>query len=543
MATAETDPNGYFLLQIGDQVYRCEIYIYNQINGYKPFLLQQLQVHSFSIQESLLTWITQGWIVINNDFEIMERGAPATSRPGYDKPIDPTYVFRADGRNRISFRIYPVNKKLEENEEEYRKNWEICYDFVIYDVEDVPTGNNQKKQRKFYFWDERYQLFSERNIEYSSVYTANKSVGLDYSNLTDKQKAANPSDVLKDIIKTASKNPPIITNTTNDDILKVGFKDGGSIDNPTEPVYNIDEKNWDAGLAGNKILFTSPANFTAVDDINYVLDFCVSKDNGPVFLEFGRTTNDKTWKLLSLSQIFENSDINQVERLFIADSVTYESQATTSPSLQRASIESDTVYDSKNFTSSRASKITNYRFSPMVSIDDFKIRNLPIHSYDFSTGAFNINFSNNSVKALKKAMEEHAQKGLYSFKNSLGEAQIKINLNQTKTKGINLENNFLPQTFFPKNYGQITMMRDLLFLSDAISFDVQGLTVRTPGKFVNIDRIGSTAHVNPFDNRFLGQWLITKVNHVFTQKSYTNEIVAVKVDSYDKLWDVVENKY
>lgn len=557
-----SDSQNSSIVKIRDQYFYIEIYLYNQIEGSVPFQVPFLLVDSFSIQETLMNWINQGWIILNEDFEVIERGS--TETVAYDKgnsitfeAIKAPYIFRTDGRNKISFRLYPKKSNDSNiNSNDFPKeNWEICYDFVIYDIEDLPTGSNQKKLRKYYFWDERYQLFSERNIEYSTAYTAtgdlNKSGtlntiaktlkgGNDAAKLKDIKKAVNPNIVLQEIIKTASANPPIMTNTTGKTKIKIGFKEGGSIENPTEPIDDFDNDKWDKGKQDNLILYTSPANYTVLDDINYVLDYCVSSDGGPVFLDLGRTSDDKKWKLIGLSTLFKNSNDEQIERFIIEDSIT----PSNKPPVERAS--TDTSDNLKNFTSPVASRITNYKFTPMVASDDARITNAPIHNYDFSTGEFKIIFTDNKAIDVRNKLQQYGKMGLFNFSSSntnSSNSHILLNLNLTKTKGIQLKNNFVAQRFYPKNLSQIKMMKDALFLNEAISFEVQGLTFRTPGKFIYIDRLASTGDTNPFDDRFLGQWLIIKVNHVFTQSSYMTEIVAVKVDTFSKLWELEESKY
>jgi hypothetical protein len=70
---------------------------------------------------------------------------------------------------------------------------------------------------------------------------------------------------------------------------------------------------------------------------------------------------------------------------------------------------------------------------------------------------------------------------------------------------------------------------------------VNGLTIRTPGQFIFIDSASSGPN-NPFDDRFLGQWLILKVVHLFTKDSYITEVLATKVDTFSKIWNIEEDK-
>ena len=81
-----TTPNQYwnsqkeqarFIHQIRDQFYYIEIWLYNQIEGQVPFPVPFYFVNSLALEETLMDWFVKGWIVFNNNFEILERGANA----------------------------------------------------------------------------------------------------------------------------------------------------------------------------------------------------------------------------------------------------------------------------------------------------------------------------------------------------------------------------------------------------------------------------------------------------------------------------------
>lgn len=572
----QSDP---YIIKIRDEYFHIEIFLYNQLDGRKAVNLPFSFVDSFSITESLLTYNTNGWIIINTDFEVLERGGTGANidSASINATSDDCYIFRTDGRNKISFRLYHLNKSGTASFPP--KYWEMCYDFVIYDSEDIQTYSNQTKMRKYKFWDERYQILSERNIDYSTVYSSIKSGNIsitengedqeiDPTTLEDKYRCCTPNLALKDIIKTAASNPPVMGLNESSDKMKVGFlyvKDGGTIENPTQPMDAIDSENWDEGDSNNIGFYTSPANATAVEDIEYVLGHCTDLNGYPTFLQFGRSTNDKSWKLLSLEKLIKDSTNNQVESLYIEDAVASSgppiSRADTSTTIAASeetftddrgniSIKSigeyltDTSNNSsisniKNFTSAIASRITSYSFCPMLSLEDDRITNHIIHNYDFSTGTFKIHMNNNRAKDVKNALEQIGKGGLYSFSDNntnKGNAHVLLTLNQTKTKGIMLKNTLKPQRFFPKNIGLTNMIRDGLVYNQALNFKAQGLTLRSPGKFIAINRIGSDGKLNPFDDRFLGQWMIMDVEHVFTKTSYHNNVVAVKIDTFSKLW-------
>jgi hypothetical protein len=564
----ESTVKSAFTAQIKNQPYYIEVYLYNQLNGYNPMPIPYLFIDSLSIEESLLTWVVKGSITIRNDYEIMERGALSNQ---HNAAVPPSYVFRTDGRNKISFRISPVVTSNSTSVFE-QKYWEMSFDCVIYDVEDLETNSSSRKLRRFYFWDERYQILSERNIEYASALSNSSqntflalinssrvapeqvfstTPDLASATLTDKQKAANPNQIVMDIITTAASNPPVMKNNTGGltgaggaSIINVGFLEEGSIDNPTQPMGGsgaIDTENWDVGNNKNLLIYNSTSNSKAIDDLNYVLDHCVSSNkNCPVFLRLGRTSKDKKWKLISLASIFQKSFENQVEHLYIEDAII----GNAGPYVPRAP--TDTPDNNTNFSSPFASRIQSYRFSPMVASDDDRITNYPVHNYDFSTNTYNITFSDNTAQSVRDKMKAIGSNALWNLSKGVNGGSVLLNLNRTKKEGIHLKNKLLTKKIFqgaPTNFTGNMMLKDALFLNEAITFVVHGLTIRTPGKFIFIDRFSSAGDKNPFDDRFLGQWLIIKVNHVFTQDDYVTEIVAVKVDSNSTLWTQTETKY
>jgi hypothetical protein len=75
-----------------------------------------------------------------------------------------------------------------------------------------------------------------------------------------------------------------------------------------------------------------------------------------------------------------------------------------------------------------------------------------------------------------------------------------------------------------------------LLLNQALEFDSIGLTIRTPGKFIAIDRDNNTsAEKNDFEDKFIGQWLLAKVTHNFNGNKYLTNTVSVKIHSFNEL--------
>ena len=103
-------------------------------------------------------------------------------------------------------------------------------------------------------------------------------------------------------------------------------------------------------------------------------------------------------------------------------------------------------------------------------------------------------------------------------------------------------NFYTPQSFFLQDYPQLKMIKDLVFLGGGIYFQVPGLTFRTPGKFIFIDRMAA-GDKNAFDDKFLGQWMLTKVTHSFTKNGYINDVMATKIDAFSKIYPDQDASY
>jgi hypothetical protein len=523
--------------QIRDQYYYIEIAMYNQIEGQTPLYVPFFYVDSLKINESLHTWITKGEIVFNSDFEIFARGAQSG-----DRKIKAPYIDRSDGRNRIHIKIYTVDTKnvdgnispVEDESKFPKKYWEIDHDFVIIDIQDLPVGNAQRKKKMYIFIDERYQILKEKNLEWSSNMVKAKQLNKSARSLKDNESSIVPNEMLKEFLTIAS------TNNNTMPKINIGFDKNGSIDKPNIPFDKVSESDWDMGDPENKVHFYPHANSNGIDDLFFILSQCTSSDGFPVILDIGRSSEDKEWQLKSLSKIFENASKEQVERLIVEDGLTAETSTSTPPYIPRAEIGGESQI--KNFTSGIASRITSYNFSPMVAIDDSRILNSPSVVWNEHTGAFKIYKKENTAKKVIEKLKELGQKGLYTFKNSSQNPQIVINLNKTKTTGQMTKYQSLVGPYSLKTAPLNQMILDSIFLNQSLSFQCPGLILRTPGKFIFVDRIGAS-ETNPFDDRFLGQWLMVKVTHLFTQSSYDTEVVANKIDSYSSLFPEEDGNY
>jgi hypothetical protein len=526
--------------QIGQQHYYIEIVMYSSIEGEEPFYVPFFMINSLEINESLHNWATKGSLTLLTQFESISRGNPNKQNSDINSDNDreifkAPYIDRTDGRNRVSVKIFPINDDSDSDlnlSDKPRKNWEINHDFIINQVVDLDVNNAQDKKRQYFLIDERHQMLVEKNLSWSTAIIASNKLGNVKKpwELTDYEASLTPNDVLMEFLTIAGKD------SKSSEQIKIGFDDNGTIDNPNIPFNKIIEEEWDIGMSDNKLLYYSPANASALEDMYYILARCTDKEGYPVILDYGRSVENKGWQLKPLARYFEKSVDISVEKIELDIGTE-----PASPPVSRGPENEST--NTQNFFSAVASKISKYRFSPMACLDDNRITNSPLHYFNYATGEFVIKFTKNTAKMVIDTLSYFAKKGLYSYKsNSNLDPQIILNLNKTKQLGEMLTNEFSSAgQFTPETAPLNQMILDAIFLNQIISFQSIGLTIRTPGVFINIYRSDAN-EPNPFDDRFLGQWLVIKTNHMFTQKDYKTEIIAVKIDSFSKIFPQIDDK-
>jgi len=549
--------------QIGADYFWIEIWMYSYDVGKPPYQLPFAAVEQLVIEETLYDWNVTGYITIENWNEIIERGVYA-SRPtpknpqGYiSSPTLPGFLnFRTDGRNLISFKIYPyvTDNKNNPSSTLDAENWVMSLDCSIYDIQDT-SKDNFKKLRTFYFKDIRHQIFSERRLQWSTGNIASKikekqGTPLDLSMAYDSEKSLPAGVILKHFISNINCGSLEVMSETP---LKMAYDSEGSINKPNVSILDIDPLYWDDGDPTNKILYNSPAGSTVLDDINYILKYATSSDTNnpsPLILRVGnrgmaegmlRSNQEykgklnKKWTLTPLADLFKHSQSLQKERIILRDFAASDAAITVG---ERAFSQAGPDADN-NFNSPIASVADNYQFAPMVAIDDLEFANSPVVQFKFDQTQYEINFNNNKVADVIGNATLMGKSGLFNFSKNNKEAQILLNTNQTKLSGLNTQYNFTTQSLVSPNYTGMQMLKNLVYKNQALYLQIPGLTMRKPGNFLHIYR--PIPEKNSFDDRFFGQWLTVKVVHFFTKNSYTNDIICTKIDSYSKIYEVGKN--
>ena len=499
-------------------------------------------IYKLVIEEDLLTWYVQGYIIIQN---VLESNSATNSQHGTagsgSAQVASNTVGsilgmssppgRGDARDLLIIQIQPAKPDGSGPDENFpAEGWCLKYETVVYDTEDIPTEDPTMKLKKLYFRDLQYQLMTERNIQFSTATMVNR--------LPDGE--ALTSLAIKELLAGALQEP-------------IG---GGNTQEPISGnTFAVNSIEWPND--GAIVFYTSPAQYYAIDDLNYLLDLHVSTTNKNDMCLFTVDRFTKNFQLIPYSKLFQLSTAAgagtagavaagaaaagaaaageagqyQIEHFFIQN---YSGAGGAFNNIQifRAPLNSDNNW-SVDTKLGAYSYIYNYRFVDMSGGDNsMEIINRPVCSYDFSTKTFHIEYTDNTAKSAKDYFKTNYVEKLYAkTKTPL------MTLNQTKTK---LWNTVPVWSIKGTKESRLSDGRNktlfsAIYLNECINFNVIGSTNRQPGRFIGIDKLVNDEILRDFENKFLGQWLTTNVKHVFTKDTYINDILAVKIHSYDDL--------
>lgn len=468
----------------------------------QPYQMSPNIIMELAIEDDILSWPTQGYLVYQNRQEGIERNINKEA-----------WYYRMDARDELSIKMKPIFKNSELDFPP--EIWEINSKFVIYDVEDLPATNIETKAKKIYFWDKRYQMMLDKNIQWSTATTKfntnlkNKKA----SQATDSERSMYTGDAIKALLKDA------------------GFGEW------------IDEKNWDTGKS--KILYTSPSEFSVADDLKYLLKIHLSPINNDICI-FTIDRGTQKWQLLPISKMFEKAGKTanqpgdlQLEHFFFEDQLYNEGKNTApykAPYTREPSTKKDIKLTGYN-------TIDTYKFVDMSGLDNEKILNSkPVYWYDYNSKQFGADIKNNEISNVREKFKKNYVDQL------LGDKPTPLfTLNKTKTEQYNVDPQFVYSSATSASdkamrslFGMGKILFGGLFLNECMVFRVIGSTHRLAGTFVGIDRLtgGST---NPgtgegkFDDKICGQWFVTNVKHIWKLNKFINDVTAVKIHSYSNL--------
>ena len=545
------DSGKYSIQKYNEIFHEIELYLENSGTFDNPnptrYHINPAAVIGLQIRDTVNDWVVDGAItflylpVDSNPAEAQTGGQPQETAIGGTEAAAKqngetlkTYQFRGDGFDLLRIMIIPKTEangdapKIDRND----TKWMLSYVFSIIDVEDVNDipqiqgpASSYMKCLKLSFHDVRYQMLQTTNLEYSTSIPKDPilSPNMD-SEIAKGLGVLNTGDLLRDIFNEAIANP-----------------EHGGCPEFKIPIENNNE--WERGAG--ELFYTSPAGWSAADDVEYVFahhaadtklegledtnisDMCLLHTNRPK--AFGKV---EEIVLTPLTNFFEKAGKEenapgelQKEHFFV-----------TSHTKEKPSA-SDTIKapiggDGKNvdFKTAKYGQILSYSFvdmSPSINSNMFCTK--PVYSVDIGKREFNIQFTGNDIISARKAISKTYISKLY--KEGADEEKLFLPVIHKTKKDLNIFPTFSLNGNNPiarQRNGIHNLIYTGLFQNACICFKVLGLTLRESGTFIGIDRRDGCEN-NDYNNKLYGQWFVVKVDHLFEAGMYTNIIYAVKL--------------
>ena len=510
------------VVQINDMLYFYNILLFNP--DMDMVRIKQAAIKTLFLEDAIHSFYHKGYLIYDNRYDTVE--SLNTLQPGYSQtpslmnnPTDTSgsrgYRYRGDARDFLTIDIMPevkpdTAKKGNFNENDKRV-FNLRFTFSIYDSEDILGTSLSEKYKKLYFHDFSYQVLTEKDVYFTTADYVDRS----------------------DVVKLGNQDRGISTGNAIKNLLKTTFnsKDGFN------PKFS---KKWDVG--GSDIFYSSPAQYKAIDDLDYLMSYHVSSsesDYDNCYLRQERYTEE--WKLESFKELFKgafskSSGLSQFGLTESAGPGLTESFFLGMPmdASNTSTVQSRVPDFAGNVITFNDSSILNsYEFTNIAGKDTQEnIVSHPVHSHNFATNTFRIDFDNNSIA---RAQETYYDNYVANLKGVGGKSPASnLTLNQYRSKQNNIKNIFTISSESQTqrySFGRNEILYSSLFLNNCIRFKTKGVTSRQSGQFISIQR-HNTVPDNYFDDKNLGIYLVTRVEHIFVDQTYYNEIFAVKTYNF-----------
>jgi hypothetical protein len=537
--------------------YKTEIYLDNSGNFTNSgtegrYSINPSAVLNLSIVDTVNDWVVDGSITIMylpediNPSQVADTAQAQKTATGARDNGNAlrSYQFRSDGFDLLRVSMVPITKGEQTSSDTGSiivsptdPYWYLSYLFSIYDVEDVTSNIPQTpgfmsaylKCVKLHFRDVRYQVLKTTNLEYSTALSPKAVVDPSLAN-------GDNND---------GKGRVLFTGDAIKEVFDKAFDVDGTLGLNGKTLAKYGEgTDWDIGEG--KIFYTSPANWNADDDIEYLFSHHVSKStltsgaNDLCLLHTNRAAKPNELEpicITPLAEFFKKAGSGsgepgelQLEHFFVTSQTNH--KPTPGGTKHRAPLDKNGNSSTKDVKTSKYGQILSYSFVDMsAEMNSTSFKTTPVYSVDVGKRTFRVEFKGNDVESARKAIGGSYIDQLYKEGN--GENLFLTTLHSTKkttnvfpTFSLNGDNKIVRQ-----RNGILDLIYTGLFQNACICFKTLGLTLRQSGTFIGIDKIEG-AEINDYNDKLYGQWFVVKVDHVFEGGKYYNNIYAVKLHRF-----------
>lgn len=502
--------NPGILEHFDDRKFRFCVALVNQ-DGYCVKLMKN-SIVEMKIVDDLQTYFHHGYMIFENPDDVLEKPA-STLESFFSKPKPPSYRFRNDARDLLYIKLEPFFGADEESipVEVENQVYTIKMLFTIYSTEDITTteGVSQKKT-KIKFHDYRHQALLEKNLYYSTAKNlpgvANSSAGVTQLKISPRQ------------LSNTNRSKP--TGEIVQDILRSTF-----LPNDTKNTFAYD---WDMG--GSELLYTSPSNYKAIDDLRYILSRHTSTTetrNQPSILKLDRYNN--IWSFCTLETYFARGRAGdfpgtlQSERFLLS----FQSNPDNEIIPPEPKTYGTTGNVMVNYHFPDISLIDDYTFVEMNGEDTQLLLNSSVTTrYDEGMKQFSLDM-NSASTTLDVYQSLYASKTLGSG-GSAGSAAWTSDTSRDGFFNFNVSDSWSNEKAASLSVSRNKKLLAATMLGNTIQFYVRGDTTRRTGVWISVDKAHEYVD-SEYDEKVLGQYFVIRVEHEITPAgTYRNSVIGVK---------------
>jgi len=486
-------------VQLNGQTYEVQVKLLNtQVEIPIPTGI----IMSLEITDSIYSVFSSGTLTINStsnvvDTFVFEQKNELNDRIGYRG-----YSFNTDSRDTIHITIRPVHSK----DQSYFLDhiWKMEYNFSIYDEDEVVDNRGFVKSKTFFLREEPEDVLTNANIQWSTT------------------------NVLKERYRSS-----INLSHIGNELRKV--KTGLAISNLLKTTLPGASFTSDFDPGRTSIFYTSGPQQSAFDDLEYLLDrhVCTGGDDPGIL---GRERSGQFF-LDSFESLYKNCYTGQGKLgPYVVDA--YNTHLGEVP--RSGDIGYSPFRRAFGFTSEETNQLdglTNFSYLNSANSDSLnQLITTLVHNHNKGEKQFTIDSKDNHIYNIRKKSQE-----LYADKTGIGdsgtpEPVIPLNQHKLSNKILSHAYSFGRTKLDRLHRGVNKVLKNSFAFAPSISFDTEGATNRRTSRFVMMTAALSDKD-SSFAKLFVGEWLITKVVHVFIidQNSYLNSVACVKPQSSDKL--------
>jgi hypothetical protein len=288
---------------------------------------------------------------------------------------------------------------------------------------------------------------------------------------------------------------------------------------------SVIDKKFNIGEAGGVTITTNypfPLDYNLEDALHFLLKFNIATVNNidsQLFLKYDNHT--KTYKNTSMYELFNDATSAETNaETFIIGGKEGEEVGKNSPKFIIETFKDNIIH--------------NVNFSNL----NFEISNSELLPVYYTTTSDPKNISQLSFVSLEEQIENFKVNVLNtaSMKTLYGD-NIELNVQLDESKK-NQQNYKIISTNFNddvnKKLAHVQMYNSFLFQNMTLSFKALGQPFRKAGVFIMVTRASDTQGIDgdeggkEFDNKLVGQWLVTTVTHKITKGIYETFIQCVK---------------